>query len=146
MAPAAFVPHLDFLAGRVQQAAAAQQLRLGERNVMAEALLAAASSTDDAVMAHVLEWELSGVRTDWTSAAFLSSLANPAAFCLTYLPAQADGQGGVEVGGREARWTIYHEVHAIFRVLQRLTMDTQTSPPSPTPSTPNTGVVLCIID
>lgn len=191
VAPASFVPHLELLAGRVQQAVAAQQLRLGERNVMAEALLAAASGTDDTVMAQVgtvhrhtpgcgsadntdvvaltctllplpqvhmqsttppmlcrhasiahaqvLEWVLTGVRTDWTSAAFLSSLANPAAFSATYLPGTPDGHGGIEVGGREARWTIYHEVHQIFRVLQRLTIDVQGSPPSPT--TPNAGAL-----
>ena len=93
----------------------------------------------------MLEWVLSGVRTDWTSPAFLSSLANPAAFCSTYLLGQPDGQGGVEVGGREARWTIYHEVHQIFRVLQRLTVDQQGGPPSPGggSSTPSTGALCC---
>lgn len=99
MAPAAFVPHLELLASRVQQALTAQQLRLGERNVLAEALLAAAVGTDETVMAQVLEWVLAGVRSDWTSAAFLSSLANPGSFVATYIHAQMDVQGNWEVCG-----------------------------------------------
>lgn len=121
-APEAFLPHLQGIAGRLNELWAARQLRPGERNAITEALLAASQAGSLELQTSLSEWALAPVRAEWTSTEFQGYLASPQAFLGHYVPVNADSTapGGVRIGCQAGRWALYHQVHMIERAVRRL--------------------------
>ena len=121
-APQAFLPHLQGIAGRLNELWEAQQLRPGEKNAITEALLAASQAGSLELQASLSEWALAPVRAEWTSTEFQGYLASPQAFLGHYVPLIADSSapGGVLVGCQAGRWALYHQVHMVERAVRRL--------------------------
>jgi exportin-5 len=125
--PAAFLPHLEALAGRATELWDAGLLRPGERNALSEGLLAASAAGPPAVQTSVVEWALAPVRAAWAAPVWQAALASPQAFIAHYMPVEADpgalglaGVGvGIQVTGAASRWALYHQVHLLERVVRR---------------------------
>ncbi|KAG7667885.1 hypothetical protein Ndes2526B_g01708 [Nannochloris sp. 'desiccata'] len=121
-APQAFLPHLQGIAGRLNELWEAQQLRPGEKNAITEALLAASQAGSLELQASLSEWALAPVRAEWTSPEFQGCLASPQAFLGHYVPVNADSSApaGVRIGCQAGRWALYHQVHMVERAVRRL--------------------------
>ncbi len=121
VAPQAFLPHLNGIAGRLNELWEAQQLRPGEKNAITEALLAASKAGPFELQANLTEWALAPVRAEWASSEFQGYLASPQAFLGYYVPVVVDPSvpGGVRIGCQAGRWALYHQVHMIERAVRR---------------------------
>ncbi|WIA43061.1 hypothetical protein OEZ86_009590 [Tetradesmus obliquus] len=98
-APAAFLPHLEALAARVQQLWDAGQLREGEKVALHEGLMAAVSGCDVQLQHQLLDWLLRPVHAKWSTEAWLGHLAGPAEFAAEYMQHEVQGTA-VVVGSR----------------------------------------------
>jgi len=116
------VPHLQALSSHIQQLWQQKELRLGERNVLNEALLAAASGMGFDVQSQLLEWLLQPIRESWAQPARLHSVSGLQPFLREFadLPVVDRAQREAPIGGRLARWLLYHEVQLVERALRRM--------------------------
>lgn len=112
------LPFLEVLAGRIERLWQQGEVRIGERNILCEALLAVSVASDVAKQSEALAWTLAPVRAHWSEDGFQQSLQSPQQFFQVYMgiPGVTPGY----VGGQESRWVIYHEVVLIERSLRRL--------------------------
>uniref|UniRef100_A0A383WPV4 Uncharacterized protein n=1 Tax=Tetradesmus obliquus TaxID=3088 RepID=A0A383WPV4_TETOB len=117
-APAAFLPHLEALAARVQQLWDAGQLREGEKVALHEGLMAAVSGCDVQLQHQLLDWLLRPVHAKWSAEAWLGHLAGPAEFAAEYMQHEVQGTA-VVVGSSPQRWSLHHELQLFERVLRR---------------------------
>ena len=100
------------------------------------------------ILTGVLDWALTPTRAAWQGdAALRASLESPEAFVARHMPlspcppASTGGRGAeagpsaagapVAVGGGDARWSLYHQAHALERVARRCAPQ-----PAPAGSTP----------
>lgn len=112
------LPFLEALAGRIERLWQQGEVRIGERSILCEALLAVSVASDVAKQSEALAWTLAPVQAHWSEDGFQQSLQSPQHFFLAYMgiPGVAPGF----VGGQESRWVIYHEIVLIERSLRRL--------------------------
>lgn len=99
---------------------------------MQQQLTPSSLSSPSPILTGVLDWALTPTRAAWQGdPALQASLAGTAAFIARHMPlsCSAEAEGGaaaataaavvVSVGGGDARWSLYHQAHALERVARR---------------------------
>lgn len=131
VAPASIAPHLPALVGEVRGMWDTGRLGEGERVLLWEGMLAASQAAEPHVQASLVQIVLQPLHAEWTSPAWQAATASTQAFAAAFLPvslsaarvashaaASTSGQssvsggggGGYELGSRDKRWTLYHQV------------------------------------
>ncbi|KAK9833279.1 hypothetical protein WJX81_002345 [Elliptochloris bilobata] len=119
-APKVMAPHLTAFAARVDELWGARRMWPGERCVLSDAaMLAASKAGDPNLQGQVVEWVLAPVRARWQSPAWQATLGSPAAFLAAHMPLAGISAGFAEVGGRLARWELYHDLHRVEHAAKR---------------------------
>ncbi|GLI64319.1 hypothetical protein VaNZ11_007546 [Volvox africanus] len=126
-APGALVPHLSALVAEISGLWERGLLREGERVLLWEGLLAASSAASPHTQSQLVELIFRPIAEQWSSAEWQAAVASPQAFVEAYMPlvpsaaAAAGGSGcsPMNLGARERRWTLYHQVTLLERALRR---------------------------
>ena len=118
-----FLPHLEEIAGNINQMDEAARIRPGERNVLIEGVLASAAAGSIQMQETVINWSLQKTKVSWASPAVQQTIVTPEAFVKAYLPTRMEGSD-VRVGGARDRYRMNHELHQIERTMRRLTSET----------------------
>jgi hypothetical protein len=117
-----FLSLLEEIAGNVSQLFESGRIRLGERNVLVEGILAAAVVGSPQLQETVIDWSLQMTKASWASVAVQQAISGPESFVKTYLPTRMEGSD-VRVGGAKERYRMNHELHQIERTMRRLVTD-----------------------
>ncbi|KAG2446348.1 hypothetical protein HXX76_000935 [Chlamydomonas incerta] len=143
-APSALVPHLSALVTQIAAMWERGLLREGERVLLWEGLLAASAAGPPVLQAQLVKLIFEPIAQQWASPEWQATVASPQAFISSYMPltpsaggggpgpggagaagpsgAAAGGSGsGYELGSRERRWTLYHQVTLLERAIRRTT-------------------------
>ncbi|KAG2429155.1 hypothetical protein HYH02_014190 [Chlamydomonas schloesseri] len=142
-APSALVPHLSALVTQIAAMWERGLLREGERVLLWEGLLAASAAGPPVLQAQLVKLIFEPIAQQWASPQWQATVASPQAFISSYMPltpiagggggggvpgpggagpsgAAAGGSGsGYELGARERRWTLYHQVTLLERAIRR---------------------------
>lgn len=117
-----FLPHVESIAGKVTQLYESGRLRPGERNSIVEGLVIACTAGTIDQQETVINWSLASIKSAWTTNAVQQTISTIQNFVATYLPVYMEGNE-VRVGGAKERYTLYHHLHMIERLLKRLTVE-----------------------
>ncbi|GIL52037.1 hypothetical protein Vafri_7993 [Volvox africanus] len=135
-APGALVPHLSALVAEISGLWERGLLREGERVLLWEGLLAASSAASPHTQSQLVELIFRPIAEQWSSAEWQAAVASPLAFVQAYMPlvpsaaaaAGGSGCGPLDLGSRERRWTLYHQVTLLERALRRTAPATPSGP------------------
>eukprot|EP00889_Picochlorum_renovo_P004980 jgi/Picre1/32010/NNA_007358.t1 len=117
-----FLPHVESIAGKVTQLYESGRLRPGERNSIVEGLVIACTAGTIDQQETVINWSLASIKSSWMSSSVQQTISTVQNFVATYLPVYMEGNE-VRVGGAKERYTLYHHLHMIERLLKRLTIE-----------------------
>lgn len=117
-----FLPHVESIAGKVTQLYESGRLRPGERNSIVEGLVIACTAGTIDQQETVINWSLASIKSSWMSSSAQQTISTVQNFVATYLPVYMEGNE-VRVGGAKERYTLYHHLHMIERLLKRLTIE-----------------------
>jgi len=121
VAGAQLASHLQALSSYIQGLWQRREIRVGERNVLQEALLVAGLNVGPELQAQLIEWLLAPIRDSWRQQRRLQSVSSAEAFLREFAELPSSGGAAAEspIGGREARWEVHHEMQMVERAVRR---------------------------